>query len=90
MPEIKVPAALTGGSSSDVVAVEGATLHEAFENHAATHGPGLRDSVIADGAVREYIHVFVNGEPVDDQQGLDTALEADDQIRVVPAASGGR
>lgn len=88
MPRIKVPAALTGGSS-EVVEVSGATVREAFEDHADEFGPGLRDSVIEDGAVKEYIHVFVNGEPVDDGDGLDTAIGPDDQIRVVPAASGG-
>jgi molybdopterin synthase sulfur carrier subunit len=90
MPEIKVPAALTGGSASTVVDVEGATLREALDNHAAAHGPELRDSVVEDGAIREYINVFVNGEEVGGLDGLDTGIGPDDRIRVVPAASGGR
>lgn len=89
MPQIKVPAALTGGSSSDVVDVAGATVGAAFDAHADAHGPELRDSVVADGRVKEYINVFVNGEPVTDLDGLETAVSPDDVIRVVPAASGG-
>lgn len=89
MPQIKVPAALTGGSSSDVVSVDGETLREAFDNHAEAHGPALRDSVIDEGAIREYINVFVNGEEVGALDGLDTAIGHDDEVRVVPAASGG-
>lgn len=89
MPQIKVPAALTGGSSSETIPVEGTTVGEAFERHAANHGPELRDSVVEDDQIKEYINVFVNGEEVDHLDGLDTRLGDDDQIRVVPAASGG-
>ena len=88
MVHIKLPAALTG-AASDVVNVEGGTLREALENHADEHGPALRDSVVEDGDIREYINVFVNGEEVGTLDGLDTALGPDDRIRVVPAASGG-
>jgi len=90
MPVIKVPAALTGGSSSETVAVEGSTVREALESHAAAHGPELRDSVLEDGEIKEFINVFVDGENVAHLDGLATHLEDDTQIRVVPAASGGR
>ncbi|MFB6217895.1 MAG: MoaD/ThiS family protein [Halobacteriaceae archaeon] len=87
MPRIKVPAVLAGGGASSTVEVEGATLAEAFANHAAEHGPELRDSVIEDGEIKEFINVYVDGEEVDD---LDAAVDADAQVRVIPAASGGR
>jgi molybdopterin converting factor small subunit len=86
MARIKVPAVLAGGGASSTVAVEGDTLAEAFENHAADHGPELRDSVVEDGEIREYINVYVDGEEVAD---LDAAVDDDAQIRVIPAASGG-
>lgn len=89
MPAIKVPAALTGGSSSETVTVEGETVREVFERHAEEHGPGLRDSVIEDGEIREFVNVYVDGEEVGHLAGLETSLEEDAQIRVVPAASGG-
>jgi len=87
MPRIKVPAVLAGGGASSTVEVEGATLAEAFENHAAEHGPELRDSVIEDGKIKEFINVYVDGEEADD---LDAAVDADSQVRVIPAASGGQ
>ncbi|MFB6360786.1 MAG: MoaD/ThiS family protein [Halobacteriales archaeon] len=87
MPQIKVPAALTGGSSSDVVEVEGTSVGEALDAHADAQGPELRDSVIEDGEIREYINVFVDGEPI--EQEIDTPVGPDDVIRIVPAASGG-
>jgi molybdopterin synthase sulfur carrier subunit len=90
MPEIKVPAALTGGSSSKAIEIEGTTLREVFEHHAEDHGPELRDSVIEDDEVKEFINVFVNEEEVGHLNGLETRLGGDDTIRVVPAASGGQ
>lgn len=89
MPEIKVPAALTGGSSPEAVVVEGGTVREALEEHAAEHGPELRDSVLEDNEVKEFINVYVNGEEIGHLNGLETGVGEDDRIRIVPAASGG-
>ncbi len=87
MPTLKIPAALAGGSGTSKVAVEGDTLRELFDNHATEHGPELRDSVVADGEIKEFINVYIDGTPTEE---LDSKLGADAQIRVIPAASGGR
>jgi len=87
MARIKVPAVLAGGGASSTVEVEGNTLADAFENHAAEHGPELRDSVVEDGEIKEFINVYVDGEAA---ESLDTPVEEDSRIRVIPAASGGR
>lgn len=89
MAEIKVPAALTGGSSSETVQVEGSTVGETLERHAAEHGPGLRDSVIENEEIKEFVNVYVDGEEVGHLDGLETAVDDETRIRVVPAASGG-
>lgn len=90
MPSIKVPAVLAGGAASTTHDVSGTTVAEAFDAHAAAHGPSLRDSVIADdGSVKEFINVYVNGEEISQLDGLETSLEDEDVIRVIPAASGG-
>ncbi|MFB6302484.1 MAG: MoaD/ThiS family protein [Haloferacaceae archaeon] len=87
MARIKVPAVLAGGGASSTVEVEGDTLAEVFENHAAEHGPELRDSVVEGGEIKEFINVYVDGEEV---AGLDATVGDDAQVRVIPAASGGR
>ena len=89
MPRIKVPAVLAGGASSTTHEVDGDTVGEALENHADEHGPALRDSVIEDGEIKEFINVYVEGEDVSHREGLDTPVDPDDRIRVIPAASGG-
>lgn len=87
MPTIKLPAVLVGGSATSEVDVAGETVRELFENHAEEHGPELRDSVVEDGEIKEFINVYVEGKPVDD---IDADVPADAQVRVIPAASGGR
>lgn len=87
MATIKLPAVLVGGSATSEVDVAGDTVRELFENHAAEHGSELRDSVIEDGEIKEFINVYVEGKPVD---SLDADVPEDAQVRVIPAASGGR
>lgn len=86
MPRIKVPAVLSGGSSSESVDVDGETLREALDDHAERHGDALRDSVVEDGEIKEFINVYVDGSEVSD---LEEPVDEDSQIRVIPAASGG-
>ena len=87
MARIKVPAVLAGGGASSTVTVDGDTLAEVLENHAAEYGPELRDSVIEDGEIKEFINVYVDGSETAE---LDTEVGSASQIRVIPAASGGR
>jgi molybdopterin synthase sulfur carrier subunit len=87
MATIKLPAVLVGGSATSEVEVAGDTVRELFDNHADEHGPELRDSVLEDGEIKEFINVYVEGTPVED---VDAEVPADAQVRVIPAASGGR
>ena len=89
MPTIRMPSGLASGGGSQTHEVDGTTLADAFGAHADEYGPELRDSVIEDGEVKEFVNVYVNGEEVSGLDGLDTRLEADDLVRVIPAASGG-
>jgi molybdopterin synthase sulfur carrier subunit len=87
MPIVKIPAVLAGGSGTSKQTVEGETVRELLDNHAAEHGPELKNSVIEDDSIKEFINVYVDGTPISD---IDTEVEDDAQIRVIPAASGGR
>ena len=42
------------------------------------------------GAVRRHINIFVNASHMRDRDGLDTELEAGDEVIILPAVSGGR
>jgi molybdopterin converting factor small subunit len=86
MATIKIPAVLGDGGAS-TVEVDGTTLAEVFENHAAEHGPGLKNSVFEEGGIKEFINVYVDGSETTDP---DTTVDDDSRIRIIPAASGGR
>lgn len=86
MAKLKVPAVLGDGGST-TVEVPGETLAEVFRNHAQEHGEGLRNSVVEDDEIKEFINVYVDGAEV---SSLDTAVEEDAQVRIIPAASGGQ
>lgn len=90
MPTIKIPAVLSDTGSSQSVEVEGDTVGEAIAAYTDEHGPELEENVMADGSVKEYINVYVDGTDIRNIQGVDSPLEGDDEIRIIPAASGGR
>ena len=46
----------------------------------------LRDE---SGAMRRFVNLYVNGEDVRFQHGLETALKAGDELSIVPAVAGG-
>jgi len=53
--------------------------------------PALRERVLDDsGAVADHINVLRNGENVHTADGLDTTLEAGDELALFPPVSGGR
>jgi len=52
--------------------------------------PSLHTSICDEtGAVRRHVNLFVNNSHIRDRQGLDTVLEPDDEIAIIPAVSGG-
>lgn len=89
MPVIKVPAVLSDTGSAERVMVDGDTVLEAFDSYSSDHGSEIDDKVLVDGSIKEYINVYVNGKDVRNLQGIDTPTEEDDEIRIIPAASGG-
>jgi molybdopterin converting factor small subunit len=42
-----------------------------------------------DGSIRPYVNLFVNDEDVRYLHGLDTELNVQDQLRIVPSIAGG-
>ena len=90
MPEVRIPTPLrrlTDGQA--VVAVDGDDLREVVTNLDAAH-PGLGERLLGDdGQLRRFINVFVRGEDVRFQDGLDTKVSEDDTISIIPAVAGG-
>ncbi len=89
MSTVRIPAVLrdsTGGSRS--VEVSGDTVAEALDDLFAAH-PALRDRVTADGALSEFINVYVNDRDIRYRDGLGTRIGPEDTIILLPAMAGG-
>lgn len=52
--------------------------------------PAVRDRVITElGEVRQHVNVFIDGESIRDLDGLATPVNANAEIFILPALSGG-
>ena len=89
MPTIRIPAVLSETGGSKNVDVNGDTVLDALHTYSDEHGPELEGDVLDGDEVKEYINVYVNGKDVRDLDGVNTSVGDDDEIRIIPAASGG-
>jgi molybdopterin synthase sulfur carrier subunit len=81
-------AEIAGGRAVEVEASPGETVGDALDALLDAH-PDLRDRVLDDGAVADHINVLRNGQSVRDDDGLETTLEAGDELALFPPVSGG-
>src|SRR3954447_25015890 len=96
---VKIPAQLraaTGGEGE--LEVEGSTVGEALDAVFDQHD-GLRERITQDGDLRgpiprradlrRFVNVYVSGEDIRFQDGLDTAVSDGDEVTILPAVAGG-
>jgi len=73
----------------EVVSADGGTLLACIDGLDEQY-PGLKERLCDEaGQLRRFVNVYVNGEDVRFLQGLDTALNAGDEVSIVPAVAGG-
>jgi molybdopterin synthase sulfur carrier subunit len=86
---VKIPTQLraaTGGQAE--VEVSGGTVGEALDAVFDAHTE-LRERITEDGTLRRFVNVYVSGEDIRFQQGLDTGIEDGDEVTILPAVAGG-
>jgi sulfur-carrier protein len=86
---VKIPAqlrAVTGGEGE--LEVEGSTVGEALDAVFDAH-TDLRERITEDGDLRRFVNVFVSGEDIRFQDGLDTQINDGDEVTILPAVAGG-
>jgi molybdopterin converting factor small subunit len=87
-----VPNALTPytkGVGTLVLAERCTTVAEALAA-VASRLPALTDRVLTEqGEVRRHVNIFVGDESIKFLEGLETAVDEDSTITIVPAVSGG-
>lgn len=78
----------TGGAAR--VESSGDSVADVLEQLSAQF-PGLKERVCeADGEIRRFVNVFVNGENVRKLNGAATPVKLGDEIGIIPAMAGGR
>ena len=86
---VKIPTQLraaTGGEAE--VEVVGSTVGDALDALFEAHGD-LRERITQDGDLRRFVNVYVSGEDIRFQQGLETAINEGDEVTILPAVAGG-
>ena len=86
---VKIPAQLratTGGESE--LSVDGSTVGEALDAVYAEHGE-LRERITESGELRRFVNVYVSGEDIRFQDGLQTPIKDGDEVTILPAVAGG-
>ena len=72
-----------------VFSEDAASVKELLAALAAQH-PGLTPHLFEDsGSIRSFIRVYVGDEEIHALQGEDTALQAGDEVSIIPAIAGG-
>ena len=78
---------LTNGQ--DKVSVDGNTLRSIVEE-LENEFPGIKDRICDEnGEIRNFVNLYVNGEDVRFEAGLDTPTSSGSEVSIVPAVAGG-
>ena len=86
---VKIPAQLratTDGASE--LEVDGATVGEALDAVFTEHAD-LRERITDSGELRRFVNVYVAGEDIRFQDGLETPISDGDEVTILPAVAGG-
>jgi len=90
MAKVRIPTPLrkfTGGE--DEVAASGSTVGQIVADMDGRF-PGIRERLCeADGRVRRFVNIYVNGDDIRFLANLDTAVKETDEVSIVPAIAGG-
>lgn len=90
MASIRIPTPLrayTDGESS--IDIKGVTVGDALNNLVEQH-PDLKPHLFNDSELRSFVNIFIADEDIRFMQGLDTEIESDDKLRIIPSIAGGR
>ena len=89
MATVRIPTPLrTLTAGADEVTAEGATVRALVDDLEAKY-PGIKDRLLDEKGVRRFVNLYLGEEDIRFLQGLDTPVNAGDQVTVVPAIAGG-
>jgi len=85
-----IPSVLNAGGGEKKTELEASTLKESFEKISEIMGDDFKRKVLeADGSPRSLINIYINGKNAAFDSGLDTSLNENDEVYILPAVAGG-
>lgn len=89
MASIKIPTPLRAYTGNQAqITVSGSTVGAALDD-LTTQYPELRPHLYEDDKLRNFVNVFLGDEDVRFLDGLDTEINAGDNLRIIPSIAGG-
>ena len=86
---VKIPTQLRAATSGEAeIEVDGSMVGEVLDAVFDQHD-GLRDRITQDGDLRRFVNVYVAGEDIRFQDGLQTPISEGDEVTILPAVAGG-
>ncbi|MFN8529254.1 MAG: MoaD/ThiS family protein, partial [Anaerolineae bacterium] len=90
MASIKIPTPLRPFTAEQSqVTVSGATIGEALRD-LVTQYPDLKTHLFNGDQLRNFVNVYLGEEDIRFLDGLDTEIETDTNLRIIPSIAGGR
>ena len=85
-----IPSVLNAGGGEKKTELEASTLKESFEKISEIMGDDFKRKVLeSDGSPRSMINIYINGKNAAFDSGLDTPLNENDEVYILPAVAGG-
>jgi len=86
---VKIPTQLRAATDGEAeIEVEGANVGEVLDAVFEAHGT-LRERITQDGDLRRFVNVYVSGEDIRFQDGLQTKIDDGAEVTILPAVAGG-
>lgn len=87
---VKIPSALRSSTHGEAVLRETAQAVGKLLQRIDVRYPGFRSRLCdANGDLKRFVNVFVNGHEIRQLQGLQTPLSDSDDVTIIPAMAGG-
>jgi sulfur-carrier protein len=90
MSTVRIPQVLRSQADGQkAIEVDGRTIGQVVRGLIEQH-PGLADQLLTpDGELHRFVNVYLNGQDVRYLGGLETPVDARDEVRLLPAIAGG-
>ncbi len=90
MPSVQIPTPLRPLTDNQAaVAAEGATVGAVLADLGQRYPDFHKRVFAADGALQQYVNVYVNNEDIRFLDDLDTPVADRDEVSIIPAIAGG-